>query len=140
MSLPRTRSGGIHVHRDETAEELPEKNRNISGDLQPINTDPESVIPVPDQVRDDGSGTGVTGTEEPRIRPALIYSEKPERMQHGPRRLSAPSKFCDDPFEGFLCLSPACIPECRSLVVHPRDDTEDGGIRDDTGGEAGNSG
>jgi hypothetical protein len=56
----RTRSG-IHVHRDETAEELPEKNRNISGDLQPIKMDP-------------GSSPGVTGTEEPRIRPAPFPS------------------------------------------------------------------
>jgi hypothetical protein len=66
------------------------KNRNISGDLQPIDMDPGSVIPVPDRVRDDGPGTGVTGTEGTRIRPTLIYSEKPERMQHGPHRLTAP--------------------------------------------------
>jgi hypothetical protein len=32
----------------------------FSGDLQPIDMDPGSVIPVPDQVRDDRSGTEVT--------------------------------------------------------------------------------
>jgi hypothetical protein len=40
------------------------KERKVSGDLQPIDMDPGSVIPVPDQVRDDRSGTGVTDTKE----------------------------------------------------------------------------
>jgi hypothetical protein len=50
--------------------------------------DPGSVIPVPDQVRDDGSGTGVTDTEGPRIRPAFFRHSglDPESMFIGTRR------------------------------------------------------
>jgi hypothetical protein len=62
QSLPWTRSGEsmfIGTRRRKTRR----KRQNISGDLLPINMDPGSVIPVPDQVRDDGSGTGVTGEE-----------------------------------------------------------------------------
>jgi hypothetical protein len=49
---------GIHVHRNETAEEFPEA-ANISGDLQPIKMDP-------------GSSPGVTGTGATWIRPAFF--------------------------------------------------------------------
>jgi hypothetical protein len=50
--------------------------------------DPGSVIPVPDQVRDDGSGTGVTDTEGPRIHPAFFRHSglDPESMFIGTRR------------------------------------------------------
>jgi hypothetical protein len=50
--------------------------------------DPGSVIPVPDQVRDDRSGNGLTGTEESRIRPAPFRHSglDPESMFIGTRR------------------------------------------------------
>jgi hypothetical protein len=77
--------------RDETAEGLPEGSQNVSGDLQPINMDPGSVIPVPDQVRDDGSGTGVTDADGTRVESGLILSFP--RKQSLPRTRSGESMF-----------------------------------------------
>jgi hypothetical protein len=50
-----TAKGSIHFYQADDVQ------KNSPGNLQPFDMDPGSVIPVPDQVRDDGSGTGVTG-------------------------------------------------------------------------------
>jgi hypothetical protein len=69
QSLPWTRSGEsmfIGTRRRKNFR----KRRNVSGDLQPVQHGPRVFARGDGLLKEPGSGSGVTGTERTRIRPA----------------------------------------------------------------------